>query len=90
MQCRDGWIDRTKEHKCQRKPDPLQPPTTGSQDSHWEKPAAPVSAEQEEILARVLEEDMIKMIVVSLLDNKPSLYYYYTQVRPFTYHTFVL
>lgn len=50
------------------------------QDSHWEKPSAPVSAEQEEIMARVLEEDMLKMIVVSLLDHKPSLYYYYTQV----------
>ena len=49
------------------------------QDSHWVKPADMGASEQAE-MARVLEEDMIKMIIVSLLDNKPSLYWYYTQV----------
>jgi hypothetical protein len=36
-------------------------------------------AEQEE-MARALEEDMIKMIIVSVLDHKPSLYWYFTRV----------
>ena len=35
---------------------------------------------EQEDMARALEEDMIKMIIVSLLDHKPSLYWYFTQV----------
>ena len=31
-------------------------------------------------MARALEEDMIKMIIVSVLDHKPSLYWYFTRI----------
>jgi len=49
------------------------------QDSHWTKPAE-VGPREQAAMAHVLEEDMIKMIIVTLLDHKPSLYWYYTQV----------
>jgi len=49
------------------------------QDSHWTKPAE-VGAREQAAMAHVLEEDMIKMIIVTLLNHKPSLYWYYTQV----------
>lgn len=31
-------------------------------------------------MARALEEDMIKMIIVSMLDQKPSLYWFFTRL----------
>lgn len=31
-------------------------------------------------MARALEEDMMKMIIVSVLDHKPSLYWYFTRI----------
>eukprot|EP00624_Nannochloropsis_granulata_P003004 evm.model.NODE_25201_length_48748_cov_29.326208.17 len=49
------------------------------QDSHWTKPVE-VGPKEQAAMAQVLEEDMIKMIIVTLLDQKPSLYWYYTQV----------
>lgn len=49
------------------------------QDSHWTTPVE-VGPKEQAAMAQVLEEDMIKMIIVTLLDQKPSLYWYYTQV----------
>jgi len=48
------------------------------QDSHWSKPT--ISAVEQEAMARALEEDMIKMIIVSVLDHKPSLFWYFTRM----------
>lgn len=31
-------------------------------------------------MARALEEDTVKMIIVSVLDHKPSLYWYFTRM----------
>lgn len=48
------------------------------QESHWTAPAA-LGLTEQAAMAQVLEEDMTKMIIVTLLDHKPSLYWYFTQ-----------